>query len=135
MVKVIMGLKGTGKTKMLIDMANTAVNSENGNVVCIEKGSKLKFDINHSVRLIDTDEFNIDKFGEFYGLVSGIIGCDRDITVIFVDSILKICKDGTDNFELFLDKLNALGEKENVKFVITASADAATASEGIKKYF
>lgn len=135
MLKLIIGQKGTGKTKMLIEKANSALKSESGNVICIEKGSKLKFDLNYNIRLIDIDEFNINKFTEFYGFICGLLGCDRDITAIFIDSILKICPESTDVFETFLDKLDTFTNKLQVKFYITASADINEMTDKIKKYF
>ena len=92
MVKLMMGLKGTGKTKTLIKKVNEAVTSEHGNVLCIEKGNKLRYDIDHKVRLISTDEFGLIDYDMFYGFLCGLIAGNYDITAIFIDSVTKICR-------------------------------------------
>ena len=89
MIKLIIGKKGSGKTKLLIDKVNTAVQNTNGYVVCIEKGMKLTFEIDHAVRLIDADEYAIKGYDAFYGFVSGVLAGNYDIKEIFIDGILK----------------------------------------------
>ena len=90
MIKLITGKKGTGKTKILIDMIKEAVDSTKGNVVCIEKGAKLTYDIPHSVRLADVEEFGIAGYDAFYGFIAGMLAGNFDISEVYVDSILKI---------------------------------------------
>ena len=136
MIKVIMGKKGSGKTKQMIDMINSAVQTEHGNVVCIERGSKLTFDISHQIRLVESSEYDITSYTALKGFVSGMYAGNYDITHIFIDSLTKIvgsdeCNETVD----FLNWLNAFGEKQGIKFTITISADIAEATEGIKKYF
>lgn len=99
MIKIVMGLKGTGKTKTLIEAVNNAAEVEHGNVVCIEKGDKLKFDISHKVRLVNSDEFDIKDFDMFYGFLCGLVAGNYDITHIFIDSVMKIC--GEDDLKAF----------------------------------
>ena len=137
MIRVIMGKKGTGKTKQMIDMINEAVQSEHGNVVCIEKGSKLTFDIHYQIRLVDSSEYDVANFTALKGFISGLHAGNYDITHIFIDSLTKIVKsEATDHaVEEFLDWLNSFSEKNNIKFTVTISADASLATEGIKKYF
>ena len=90
MIRVIMGKKGTGKTKQMIDMINEAVQSEHGNVVCIEKGSKLTFDIHYQIRLVDSSEYDVANFTALKGFISGLHAGNYDITHIFIDSLTKI---------------------------------------------
>ena len=136
MVKVIMGRKGTGKTKHMIDMINEAVGSEHGNVVCIEKGNKLTFDIHYQIRLVEASQYDIADYTALKGFVSGLYAGNYDITHIFIDSLTKIVGGECNNeTEKFLDWLNNFGEQHNIKFTITISDDESLATEGIKKYF
>ena len=135
MIKIIMGLKGTGKTKTLIDQVNTSVNEEHGNVICIEKGDKLRFDINHHARLISAKEYEIDDYECFYGFLCGLIAGNYDITAIYIDSVMKICNsDEIKELEDFLERLEHIN-KDGLKIFITASCDVNKASDKIKKYF
>ena len=112
MIRVIMGKKGTGKTKQMIDMINEAVQSEHGNVVCIEKGSKLTFDIHYQIRLVDSSEYDVANFTALKGFISGLHAGNYDITHIFIDSLTKIVPtDGYNDVEDFLNWLNNFGEK------------------------
>ena len=133
MVKLIIGVKGTGKTKALVDLANAAVESSNGAVVCIEKGTKLTFNVNYKCRLIDTDEYSVDGADALYGFVAGIFASNHDVTDLFIDSSLKICKD-VESAEKLVEKLDALTEKCNVNCVIAASIPVETASDFVKKH-
>jgi len=136
MVKIIMGLKGSGKTKQLIELVKNAVTSESGNVICIEKGPKLTYDIPHKARLIYAGQYAFGSYDFLKGFISGLQAGNYDITHIFIDSLYKIVSDtSTEQVENFLDWLAAFSEQENVQFTITISADAAEASAGIKKYF
>ena len=137
MVRVIMGIKGTGKTKQMIDMINQAVQSEHGNVVCIEKGDKLRFDINYQIRLVDSSQYDVADYAAMRGFISGLYAGNYDITHVFIDSLTKIVSsDASDHaVEEFLDWLNSFSEKNNIKFTVTISADASLATEGVKKYF
>ena len=136
MVRVIMGKKGSGKTKQMIEMINAAVQTEHGNVVCIEKGEKLTFDIHYQIRLVEASEYDIASYTALKGFVSGLYAGNYDITHVFIDSLTKIaggdCNVETENF---LDWLSTFSEKHNIKFTVTISDDASLASEGIKKYF
>jgi hypothetical protein len=136
MVKIIMGLKGSGKTKQLIDLVTTAVNHENGAVVCIEKGQKLIYDIPHTVRLVEASHYSFTSYDFLKGFISGLHAGNYDITHVFIDSLLKIIDQPLDTgAEDFVDWCERFSERENIKFTITISADAALATEGIKKYF
>ncbi len=136
MVRVIMGKKGSGKTKQMIDLINSAVQTEHGNVVCIEKGEKLTFDIHYQIRLVESSEYDIASYTALKGFVSGLYAGNYDITHVFIDSLTKIVGGDTNvETENFLDWLSAFSEKHNIKFTVTISDDASLASEGIKKYF
>lgn len=130
MLKLIVGLKGSGKTKTLIDMVNNAPNTTNGAVVCLEQGDKLKFDITHEVRLIDTKEYAIGDGQALYGFICGIVASNHDITDIFVDSALKICRDNVEEFALAVKEIADFVNANNIKCVITSSiAPAALPAE------
>ena len=90
MIKLITGKKGTGKTKILVDMINNAVKDTNGDLICIEKGAKLTYDISYKVRLVDSDRFAIEGYEAFYGFIAGMFAGNYDIKEIFIDGILKI---------------------------------------------
>ena len=134
MVKLIIGLKGSGKTKHLIELANKAVETSPGNVVCIEKGNKLLFDVRHQVRLVDTAVFNIESAKELYGMVCGIIGANYDIKDIFIDSSLKICANNIDDFIWFIEALNKLTTEREINCVTTSSIAAEDLPECLTKY-
>lgn len=134
MLKLIIGVKGTGKTKTLIGMVNDAVASSKGSVICIEKGDKLRFDVKYQARLIDTKEYFIDDAQSLFGFVAGMFASNHDITDLFIDSALKICQNDGAAFDKFLDEMNMLVEKLNVNVVITSSLPVEDASETVKKF-
>lgn len=136
MVKVIMGGKGSGKTKQMIDLVNTAVDTEHGNVVAIERGPKLTYDVHHKIRLVDTTEYDLSNFERMKGFIYGLYASNFDITHVFIDSLCKVVpSDGGPEVEEFLDWLESFSEKNRVKFTVTISADASLAHDGVKKYF
>jgi hypothetical protein len=136
MVKIIMGLKGCGKTKQLIDLVNVAVNEENGDVVCIENGQKLTYDIPHAARLIEASDYGFNSYDFLKGFISGLHAENYDITHVFIDSLLKLIDQTLDaKTEDFIDWCESFSERQNIKFTIMISADAALATEGIRKYF
>lgn len=137
MVRVIMGVKGTGKTKQMIELINSAVHSENGNVVCVERGPKLTYDINYKIRLVEASQYDMSNYDFLKGFISGLYASNYDITHVFIDSLTKIVpSQPTDScVENFLDWLNNFSEKNNIKFTVTISADADLATEGVKKFF
>ena len=134
MLKLMIGVKGTGKTKTLIEMVNTATKESNGAVVCIEKGDKLRYDIKYQARLIDTKEYMINDAQSLYGFVAGILASNHDVTELFIDSALKICNEDRVAFEKLLDELAALVEKTETNLFITSSMPVEEASDTIKKY-
>lgn len=135
MVELLIGKKGTGKTKVLIDNVNTAAAIANGNVVFVSNDtSRNMYDIKSSVRMYDTSEFEIESWEEFLGFICGIISGNFDITNIFIDGTLKIVNHSIDGFEAFLEKIEKISKKFNIAFVLSVSIDAETAPEYIKKY-
>ena len=134
MVKLIIGVKGTGKTKTLIEMVNQAQNETKGCVVCIEKGSKLRYDVNSQVRLIDTVEYLVADAQSLFGFVAGIMASNYDVTDIFVDSCLKICNEDIAAFEKFLLEVEALALKSNVNIVLTSSLPVENVTDVMKKF-
>ena len=137
MVRVIMGVKGTGKTKQMIELINAAAQTEAGSVVCSERGSKLTYDIHYQIRLVDAKEYSINNFEMLKGFVSGLHAGNYDISKVFIESLTKIVGVEAEDpsVEQFLDWLNDFGEKNGINFTVTISADNALASEGVKKYF
>ena len=135
MVKVIMGLKGSGKTKQLIDSINSAVKNEAGSMVCIEKGNALTFDVDYRVRLIDASEYDIGNYTFLKGFISGLHAGNFDITHIFMDGLYKLS--GTKDAEetaAFLAWCDAFGAANSMNFTISISDDAAQMPESITKY-
>jgi len=134
MLKLIIGVKGTGKTKTLISMVNDAVATSKGAVICIEKGDKLRFDVKYQARLIDTDEYFVDDAQSLFGFVAGIFASNHDVTDLFIDSALKICQNDMAAFDKFLEEMNALVEKLGINVVMTSSLPVEDATETVKKY-
>ncbi len=135
MIKLLVGKKGTGKTKVLLEKVNECAASANGNVVFISNDTgKNMYDIKSSVRMADTSEFNIDTWDEFIGFIFGIVSGNFDITDIFVDGTLKIVNNNQDGFEKFLGELDKAGEKFNINFMLSISMDTADVPEYAKKY-
>ena len=124
MIKLIIGEKGTGKTKKLIEKVNDALSSSNGNVVCVEKKDLLRFQINYKARLVTADAYGINGYEAFYGLLCGLCAGDHDITDILVDATLKIAgtKDG-DALCGFLKKIKVLSDLSGTDFTFTVSMD------------
>lgn len=135
MLSLIVGVKGTGKTKHLIDLTDKALQSSNGSVVCLEKGNKLRYDVKYQVRLIDTSEYYIEDGQALYGFVAGILASDHDITHLFIDSALKICKNNVEEFDVFLDECAKLAaQREGLDIVMTASIAVESVTDVMKKY-
>ncbi len=134
MLKLIIGVKGTGKTKTLISMVNEAVEKSEGTVVCIEKGVGLRFDVKYTARLINTNDYLIFDAEALYGFVAGILASNHDVTDLFIDSALKIANNDMNAFEAFLKEVDELSNKVNVNIVITSSIPCEEASDIVKKY-
>ena len=131
MVTLLIGKKGSGKTKKLVQKANEAVAASQGNVVVIEKGLKLTYDISSQARLVDTDAYAVTGYDMLYGFISGICAGNYDVTDIFVDSTFKICPEGVDGLEAFTKKAQALAETSKANIVMLISADEADLPDSI----
>ena len=135
MVKLILGLKGSGKTKRLVDLVREAVAMDNGDVVCIEKEQKLTYDIPYQARLVEAGAYDIKSYEAIKGFVCGLHSGNYDITHVFIDNFLKIVGDkDLKAFGEFVEWLNAFSEKESVEFVISASVDPNEVDDALKGY-
>lgn len=134
MLKLMIGVKGTGKTKALIEKVNAASATSHGDVVCIEKGTKLRFDISSKVRLVDTEEYLVSDAQALYGLIAGILASNYDVTDIFVDNTLKICNGNIPALEIMLNEVAALLDRHDVNLFMTASIPVEEASDTIQRY-
>ena len=134
MLKLIIGVKGTGKTKTLISMVNEAVEKSEGTVVCIEKGVGLRFDVKYTARLINSNDYLIFDAEALYGFVAGILASNHDVTDLFIDGALKIANNDMAAFEGFLKAVDELVSKVNVNVVMTSSIPVEAASDIVKKY-
>ena len=134
MIKVIMGLKGSGKTKKLIDSINNAVEQASGDVVCIEYGKKLTYDVNYRVRLVDSEEYAIGNSDMLKGFLSGLHAGNFDITNVYIDNLYKTIGTDRANGEEFVTWCAKFAETNNMNITITISDEVEKASEEIKKY-
>ena len=135
MIKVLIGRKGTGKTKTLIESINNAVSVSVGDIVFVSNNmQRHMYDIHHQVRLVDTSEFNINNYNEFYGFLCGIISGNFDVSNIFIDSIFKIVGGTYEGLENFFDLIENLSKKFSISFYFTISLDTDEIPEHLKKY-
>ena len=136
MVKLIMGLKGSGKTKTLVDLVVKAVAEENGDVVCIEKDKNLTYDIPYTARLIHASEYGINTNNLLRGFICGLHAGNYDITHVFIDNFYKLLDDSSSEAVAdMLDWLEDFSKANSINFTITATDDAEKASDRIKRYF
>ncbi len=135
MVRVIMGEKGTGKTKKLIELINAAASQEAGNVVCIEAEKTMTFDIHYHVRLIVAKEYEVASYEAMRGFISGLYAGNYDISQVFIDNLFKIVGGKADHeAELFLDWLEKFSAAHGVSFTVAVSEDPSHATDGMQKY-
>ena len=134
MIQIIMGLKGSGKTKKLIDSINQAVSDAQGDVVCIEYGKKLTYDVSYRVRLVDSQEYGINSLDMLKGFLSGLHAGNFDITNVYIDNLYKTIGADRAAGEAFILWCAAFAEANNMNITITVSDDPAQASEEIKKF-
>lgn len=132
MINLITGKRGTGKTKVLVDMIKESAEKATGNVVCIERGMKLTYDIPHKVRLVDAEEYGITSFDSFYGFVAGMLAGNYDIQEVFVDGILKIGGRDYNALGAMLEKLAMIAK--DVKITFTVSADDEVLPQTVKAF-
>lgn len=138
MVSMLVGKRGTGKTKKLIEMVKGAAERSKGNVVCIEKGDSMRFDLNYHIRLIDIEEYRISGAGRYYGFIAGLLAGNYDITDVFCDATFKILSGkGEPDYEQlakFIEDLNALTGAQQVNIVLSVSAVPSELPERIHKF-
>ena len=134
MIHLIMGLKGSGKTKKLIDAINTAAAEAHGDVVCIEYGRKLTYDVTYKVRLVDSKEYGINSPEMRKGFLSGLHAGNFDITNVFIDNLYKTIGDDTAAGEEFVAWCAKFAADNNMEITITISQDPSEVSEGMKQY-
>ncbi len=135
MVRLIMGLKGTGKTKKLVELVREAVDEEHGDVICIEKDKVLTYDIPYQARLVHACQYGINSLELMRGFITGLSAGNFDITHIFIDNLFKIIGE-VDEQALagFLSWMEEFGKAEGITFTVMASADPAAYGEAVTKY-
>ena len=133
MITILSGKKGSGKTKKLIDLAHKAVAESKGNVVCVEKGDTLTYDVDHKARLVNIESYGIVGFEGLYGFIAGLCAGNYDITDIFVDSTLKIGGKDLNDLLVFLVKVKTMTDGAGVNMFFSVSADATEFPEAIYK--
>ena len=134
MIRVILGLKGSGKTKKLIESIHEALSQTNGDVVCIEYGKKLTYDVNYKVRLVDSQEYAITNADMLKGFLSGLHAGNFDITNVFIDNLYKTIGNDVAAAEEFIAWCANFAAVNNMNITMTVSEDPANLSEETKKY-
>ena len=138
MVKLIVGERGSGKTKQLIDAVSAAAKMSKGNVVCIEKGDSLRFDLNHRIRLININEYGVRGADAYYGFISGLLAGNYDITEIFGDATMRILFGNDEkDFEAmakFVERVEKLAEGIGANIIFTISCSMTDLPERIRKF-
>ena len=134
MIHVIMGLKGSGKTKKLIDGINAAVAQASGDVVCIEYGRKLTYDVTYKVRLVDSQEYGINSVDMLKGFLSGMHAGNFDITHVFIDNLYKTIGTDLSSAEAFITWAAKFAADNSMEITVALSEDPANASEALKQY-
>lgn len=132
MVQLIVGKKGKGKTKHLLDKVNAEVKDINGNIVYLDKSTKHMYELNNKVRLIDVSEYMIENTDGFLGFISGILSQDHDLQQMYFDSFLKIAALEDGDVAATVEKLEKISEKFGVDFILSVSADEAELPETVK---
>lgn len=123
MVQLILGLKGKGKTKVLLDKVNSDISDINGNAVYLDKDKSHMYEVNRKVRLIDVNDFGIANRDEFVGFLLGIISQDHDLEKVYIDSLLNVAKIKAEETELVLDEISKISEKYKVDFIVAVSVE------------
>lgn len=133
MVQLIVGKKGKGKTKELLDKVNAEVQSVSGNIVYLDKSTKHMYELNNKIRLIDVSSYMVSNSDEFVGFICGIISQDHDLQQMYFDSFLKIaCAEGSD-IEPIVNKLEAVSRNFGVDFILSVSYDEAELPDSLKE--
>lgn len=134
MIQVFCKQKGSGKTKALMNLANSKANNSNGNLVYVDDDTKVLLKIDKKIRFVCSKDFNIHNYKDFYGFVCGIISKDYDVESIFIDGVLSdVCR-SKDDMEGILNKLEYLSDKFSVDFYLNISCEENNIPDTIKKY-
>ena len=133
-MKLLAGVKGTGKTKALVEEVNRVCELSNGEVVFVEKGKGLTFDVNYRVRLVDTNDYAIAGGKALYGFICGILSANYDITEVFIDGAYKLCNNDVKDLEEFLLRINEVMSRNNIECTVTASIEPAMLSEAARAF-
>lgn len=134
MIKLLVGHKGSGKTKTMIAMANEAAKNSNGSVVAVEKGIQLTYDLSHQVRLVDVEQYGVKNFDSYYGFLCGLMAGNYDITDIFCDATLRVCGNDIAAFAAMAEKLVKVTDANGLTIVFVVSCEASELPESIKQY-
>ncbi len=132
MIKLIVGSRGSGKTKQLVERINESVKTNDGSLVCIEKGMKLTYDLDHKCRLIGIDEYKVQGYSMLFGFIAGIVAGNYDINEIYLDGVLKVGEQDLEGLGQFLHDIDKLAPK--IQFVITVSADEVSLPASVTKF-
>lgn len=133
MIQIIAGEKGKGKTKVLIEKANTEVRAAKGSIVYLDKSNKHMYELSNKIRLINVRDYLIENQSEFLGFISGLISSNHDLQYVFLDSFLKIAFTDEENIEHVIQKLEKISEQFNVDFIICISMNFEQLPESAKK--
>jgi hypothetical protein len=133
MVQLIVGKRGKGKTKQLLDKANTVVKEANGSVDFLDKSAQHMYELNNKIRLINVNEFPVETEDAFIGFLSGIISQDHDLEYMFLDSFLKLSGLEGKDISNCIRRLEELGDKYKITFVLSVSMDSDDLPESTKK--
>jgi hypothetical protein len=134
MIQIISGEKGKGKTKILIEKANTEVRAAKGSIVYLDKSNKHMYELSNKIRLENVLDYYIENQSEFIGFICGIISCDHDLQAVFLDSFLKIAYVNKENIESVFDKLQKISEQFQVDLIMSISMNSDHLPEKLKKY-
>ena len=135
MVRLIMGMKGSGKTKRLIELINNAAKDEPGHVVCIEANRNMTYDIHYHIRLIDAHEYKLNSYDLHRGFISGLYAGNYDISHVFIDNLCKtVGREVDKDTEAFITWLDTFGEQNDIKFTVSISADPSALSEDMQRF-
>jgi hypothetical protein len=133
MVKLLLGRKGSGKTKKMISLANERVENSSGSIVFINKNHRLMYDLKHMIRVVCMEDYEeITNSDEYIGFIFGIISSDHDIEAIFIDSILKHADVSVEDIPEFLERLNQMGQKYEIEFIVSLSAQPEEVGDAIR---
>ncbi|MBH1940878.1 twitching motility protein PilT [Mobilitalea sibirica] len=133
MIQIIAGEKGKGKTKILIEKANTEVKAAKGSIVYLDKNNKHMYELSNKIRLINVRDYFIENQSEFIGFICGIISCDHDLQSVYLDSFLKIAYVNDENIETVFDKIEKISEQFKVDLILSISMNFEQLPERLKK--